>query len=179
MAERAQREGGAARERARASGGAWDLWRLFVPWTVAAELASTVPRPTGSVFAPRFDVRETEDLYTVKADLPGVREEDLEVTVAGNQLTIGGKRQEEPLSGKEKRHVSERASGAFSRSFLLPGGYDADEVHAELRDGVLTVNVQRRPEVTARKVQIQAERTGAREQAPRRPRAASPRPRRS
>jgi HSP20 family protein len=179
MAERAQRERGAAHEGARPSGGGWDLWRLFLPWPMTAELDNTVSRLTGSVFAPPFDVRETEDLYTVKADLPGVREEELEVTVAGNQLTISGKRQEEPPSEKEKRHVSERATGTFSRSFLVPEGCDAGHVQAELKDGVLTVNVQRRPEVTARKVQIQAERSGAREQAQRRPRAVSPRPRRS
>jgi HSP20 family protein len=156
MVETAQREGGAARESARPSGGGWDLWSLFMPWTMAAQLESMVPRLTGSVFAPQFDVGETEDLYTLKADLPGVRAEDLEVTVAGNQITISGKRQEEPPSGKEKRYVSERATGAFSRSFVVPDSCDAGQVQAELKHGVLTVSVHHRPEVKARKVEIQA-----------------------
>jgi HSP20 family protein len=160
MPETAQR-GGAARESVRPSGGPWDLWRVFMPWTMATELENLVPRPTGSGFAPQFDVRETEDLYTVKGDLPGVREKDLEVTVAGNQLTITGKRQEERPAGKEKRYVSERAAGAFSRSFVVPESCDAGQVQAELKHGVLTVNVPHRPEVKPRKVEIQAEPAGA------------------
>jgi HSP20 family protein len=173
MAQTIQREGDAAHELARPAGGGWDLWRLFVPWATVTESGSMVPR-AGSVFAPQVDVRETEDLYTVKADLPGVREEDLEVTVAGNQITISGKRQEELPSGKEKRYVSERATGAFTRSFVVPESCDARQIQAELKHGVLTLNVHHRPEVKARKVEIEAVAGGGEQTGERRRRRGQP-----
>jgi HSP20 family protein len=165
MAQMNQREGGAAHEAARAAGGGWDLWRLFLPWPAMTEVASAASPPTRSGFAPQVDVAETEELYTVKADLPGVREEDLEVTVAGNQITISGKRREEPPSGNKKRLVSERAVGSFTRSFEVPESCDAGQIEAELKNGVLTVSVHHKPELRARKVEIGSEHAGEGEQA--------------
>jgi len=83
-----------------------------------------------------------------------VRDEDLDVTVTGDRITISGRREEESVSEGESYYVWERPAGSFSRSFTLPDGCDADHVEAELRNGVLTLKVPKRPEVKPRKVEI-------------------------
>jgi HSP20 family protein len=92
----------------------------------------------------QIDVKETKDAYLFTADLPGVKESDLELSLTGNRLTISGTREEE----------HERSYGSFSRTFTLPDGVDPEHVGAELKDGVLRVNIPKKPEMKPKKIEL-------------------------
>src|SRR5260370_29515704 len=106
-------------------------------------------------FVPTFDVKETKDSYTFKADLPGVKESDVEVSLSGNILTISGQREEEKKNEGDRYFAYERSYGTFSRSFTLPEGAETEHVRAELKDGVLTMVVPKKPEVQPRRIDVQ------------------------
>jgi len=120
----------------------WDPFSTFEGLSAATE------------WTPRFEVRETSDAWVFKADLPGVEEKDLDVTVNGNQLTIQGKREAESQQQGETYYTYERSFGSFARSFHLPEGVDVDHINAELRNGVLTLHVPKRDEVKPRKISV-------------------------
>jgi HSP20 family protein len=131
--------------------GDWDPFRMMdslLRWE------PTTARRTQATFAPRFDVHETKDGYVFKADLPGVKEADLDIALTGNQLTVSGKREYEDREQAETHFVYERGFGGFSRSFALPSGADFEHIRAELKEGVLTLVVPKKPEVQPRKISI-------------------------
>jgi HSP20 family protein len=134
----------------------WDPFRMmrqlvrFDPFAELEQLAA----PESRVFTPAFDVKETKDAYIFQADLPGVREQDLEISLTGNRLTISGKREEEERREEERYFSYERSYGAFTRSFTLPEGADPDRVAADLRNGELFLTVPKRPEVQAKKIAV-------------------------
>jgi HSP20 family protein len=105
-------------------------------------------------FLPPFEVKETKDAYLFKADVPGVKDADLEITVTGNRLTVTGKREEEKEERGDTYYTCERSYGSFTRSFTLPEGSDVDHVLADLKAGVLTVSVPKSPELKPKKVAI-------------------------
>lgn len=107
-----------------------------------------------SAFAPSFDVEELKDAYLLRADLPGLTEADVDVTVMGNALTISGKREAEQEREGQRYYVIERGYGAFSRTFSLPDGANLDDLSADLKNGVLTLHVPKRPEVQPRKISL-------------------------
>jgi HSP20 family protein len=107
-------------------------------------------------FAPDFDVKETKDGFVFKADLPGVKESDLEVRLTQNRLTIAGKRESEKTDKGDTFYTYERSSGAFSRTFTLPDGVDADKIKAELKNGVLTVELPKPPELQPKKIAVKS-----------------------
>jgi len=109
---------------------------------------------SGAAFMPTFDVKETKDGYLLHADLPGVKESDLELTVTGNVLTIAGKRQDERHEEDERYVATERSFGHFSRSFTVPDSADLSNIKADLRDGVLSVHLAKKPEVQPRKIEV-------------------------
>jgi HSP20 family protein len=111
-------------------------------------------------FAPSFDVRESKETYVFRADLPGVPEKNVEIHMTGNILTIAGERKQDDGQEGERTFALERGHGRFSRAFSLPDGTDGEHVTAELKDGVLTVRVPKRPEVQARRINIGAPPTG-------------------
>ena len=108
----------------------------------------------GGEFTARFDVKETKDAYVIKADLPGVKEDDLEVSLNGSMLTIRGKREEERKEEGDNYYAIERSSGSFTRSFTLPESSDGDNVSADLKDGVLEVRLPKKAEAQPRKISI-------------------------
>jgi HSP20 family protein len=105
-------------------------------------------------FVPRFDVKETKDAYVIQADLPGVKDEQLEVSLSGNLLTISGHREEEHREEGESYYTVERSHGNFVRSFTMPDGVDSENVNADLDAGVLTVHIPKKPEVQPKKIAI-------------------------
>ena len=111
-------------------------------------------------FTPQFDVKESKDGYVFKADLPGIKEKDLDISLTGNRLTVSGRREEEQRQEEERFFAYERSYGSFSRSFTLPEGVDAENVQAELKDGVLTLNVAKKPEVKAKKIELKTIKPG-------------------
>jgi len=138
---------------------AWDPWRTMralLSWDPFREM---VPYPTFEerTFSPAFDVKETKDAYLFKADVPGIHEKDLDVTVTGNRLTVAGKRDQEKEEKSDRYYAYERNYGSFSRNFTLPEGADIDKLQASLDDGVLHIRVPKRPEVQPKKIAVKAE----------------------
>ncbi len=114
----------------------------------------------GEAFVPRFDVKENKEGYVIRADMPGVKEKDLEVSLAGNMLSISGHREDEHKQEGDHYFATERTYGQFARSFSLPEGADGESIRADLKDGVLTVYLTKRPEVQARKIPISKDERG-------------------
>ena len=122
----------------------WDPFQEMRPlWTSDA-----------SAFLPAFEVKENKDSFVFKADVPGVKEHDLEVTTTGNRLTISGKRESEKEEKEDTYYASERSYGSFTRSFTLPEQADAAHVKAELKNGELTVVVPKVAAAVAKRVPI-------------------------
>jgi HSP20 family protein len=109
------------------------------------------PGPAG--WTPPVDILETPDSYVLTAELPGLREADVQLQMHDGRLTISGLRMERQ-SPCEQYHRIERGHGSFSRTFHLPAPVEADRVTAELRDGVLTVTCPKSPDGPARRIQI-------------------------
>jgi HSP20 family protein len=107
-----------------------------------------------NTFMPSFDVEETSDSYLFIADMPGIRREDLDIQLAGNRLTISGKREATSARENGKIYSQERSFGTFTRTFTLPEEVESGKVVAELRDGVLHLMVPKSPEVRPQKIDI-------------------------
>lgn len=138
----------------------WEPFRLMremLGWDPFREIAPLVP-VGAAAFAPAFEVKETKDSYIFKADLPGVKEADLEVNVAGNRLTVSGKREaeKEEKDDKSTYYTYERSYGSFTRTFTLPAEVDTAHVKAELKSGELTIAVPKTPAAVAKKVPVTA-----------------------
>ena len=93
----------------------------------------------GQALSPSFEVRETNEAFVLKADLPGIRSDDIEVSLAGRQLQISGKREHEKEEDEGQYHTYERSYGSFTRSFTLPDSVDVEHIRSDLKDGVLTL----------------------------------------
>jgi HSP20 family protein len=141
------------------------------PWDVIRELATMQDRMNriwGSMYdrgtddvtsrgswLPRVDIYETASHEIVlKAEAPGLRREDIDLTVENNTLTIRGERKKDEGISEDRYHRVERAFGPFSRSFTLPSTVDPGRVRAEYRDGVLTVTLPVREESRPRQIQV-------------------------
>jgi HSP20 family protein len=105
---------------------------------------------------PPVDIYETEGKEIVlKVELPGIRREDIDLTVEQNTLTIKGQRRPDESIREQQYHRLERSYGAFSRSFTLPNTIDATGVRADYRDGVLTITLPTRADARPRQIQVE------------------------
>jgi HSP20 family protein len=111
----------------------------------------TTRQPVSS-FVPRFEVKERPEAFVFTADMPGVKEEEVDISLQNGVLTISGTRTAEEKQEGETYYVYERSYGSFSRSFALPEIADADKIDAGLRHGVLTVTIGKRQEAKPRKI---------------------------
>ena len=93
---------------------------------------------------------------TFKADMPGVRQSDVEVTVTGNRLSVAGKREAEKEDKTDTYYSYERSYGEFTRSFTMPDGVDMNSLQANLGDGVLTLTIRKTPEAQPKKIEVQS-----------------------
>jgi HSP20 family protein len=107
------------------------------------------------VWSPSFEVRETDDGYVFKGDMPGVKQEDLEISLVGNNIQITGKREREQEIDEGTYHSYERSYGQFTRSFALPEVADLDKVRCDLKDGVLTLVVPKKAGTAPQRRRIQ------------------------
>jgi HSP20 family protein len=103
-----------------------------------------------------FDVTENEDNFVVKASVPGVNSEDLEVTVIGDVLSVKGEIKSEAEQKNERYHLRERRYGSFSRSVTLPAPVKADQVQADYQNGVLTLTLPKTEEVKPKRIAIKS-----------------------
>lgn len=106
-------------------------------------LAGTGNGDAQMALSPAVDISETPKEYVIKAELPGMKKEDVKVTVQNGVLSISGERKSETERKDETYHRIERSYGSFTRSFALPDDAVAERVTAESKDGVLTVCVGR------------------------------------
>lgn len=135
-----------------------EMDRLFESFTGG----SLFPRRTfetgsgsGSFVVPQLDVRETDKSFVVTAELPGIEEKDIEVTLADGLLKIKGEKKSETASDKDSLHVTERRYGSFQRVVRLPDAIDEEQVKASFDKGVLTVEVPKTPEAIREPKKIQ------------------------
>ncbi|XXF77662.1 Hsp20/alpha crystallin family protein [Myxococcaceae bacterium GXIMD 01537] len=126
------------------------------PLETMSQLLSAREGAAGT-FVPAFDVKETKDAFIFKADLPGIEEKDLDITLTGDRLVVSGKRESEKREQHERYFTWERSAGSFSRAFTLPEGINGEAVNAELKGGVLTLVLPKKPEVQPKRIKVGGE----------------------
>lgn len=126
----------------------WDPFREMAPFSFGPGIERG--------WNPSFDVRENKDGYVFKADLPGLKQEDISIQLIGNRLQISGKRDEEKETKEDTYYAFERSYGSFMRSFTLPDACDTEHIRTDLSEGVLTVVVPKKAEAQARNIPISA-----------------------
>ncbi len=109
---------------------------------------------TSRRWIPAMDLAETPDHYVLRTDLPGLSDEDVNVQLEDNVLTISGERKTEQQTEQEGYYRLERAFGGFSRSLTLPDGVDADSVQGHFDRGVLEITIPKPEQKKPRQVQI-------------------------
>lgn len=107
-------------------------------------------------FAPAVDIYEEKDAFVVKAELAGVKPEEIHVDVENGILTLKGERKLDRDETKDGYHRIERWYGTFHRQFTLPRTVDAERIEALTRDGVLTVRIPKRAENKGQKISVKA-----------------------
>ena len=103
-----------------------------------------------------LDVAEKGDVFTVKASLPGISPDDLNVTLEDNVLTIQGEVKEDETIEESNYHIRERRTGSFSRSVRFPVPVESDKVEAEFENGVLTLSIHKAEAVKPKRIAVKA-----------------------
>jgi len=143
--------------------------RALVPWRGMDALRQEMERvfdrffeprwdefEAGGAWAPKLDVSETKDAYMVKAEIPGVDQKDLSVSLQNQILTIKGEKHKEKEEKDEKYHRVERSWGEFTRAIALPGAADTEKVNATFKDGVLTITLPKTPAAKGTTIPVKA-----------------------
>ena len=127
------------------------LFDIEPPWSADSSF---------SFSAPAVDMTEDDKAYMITAELPGLDEKSIDVTVSGDMLTLRGEKHYEKDENDKNRHMSERAYGSFQRAFALPDGIDRDKIAAELSKGVLTITLPKTAEAQKphKKIEVKAAR---------------------
>ncbi len=105
-------------------------------------------------WAPPVDIYEDHDKYIVKAEIPGMKKEDLNVSLDGNTLTISGERKHEEEKREGESYRSERYFGRFQRSVTLPIAVKGDKIDASYKDGVLSIQLPKSEEAKPKQIQV-------------------------
>lgn len=105
-------------------------------------------------FLPPVDISEDDHNITLQAEIPGVKQEDLNITLENNMLTITGERKFKEEEKKENYHRIERRYGKFTRSFTLPGSVDPQNVNATFENGILNISLPKREEFKPKQITI-------------------------
>lgn len=115
-------------------------FQSLVPWGIdtSRDLFAGLQK---DFFSPRIDVSETKNNVVVKAELPGLDEDKIDIEISKNILTIRGEKSVERDEKNENYHIVERSSGSFARSLSLSFEVNPDEVKASFNNGVLTINI--------------------------------------
>jgi HSP20 family protein len=100
------------------------------------------------------DITETEDRVLIKAELPGIEEKDIELTLLGNMLTIRGEKKHEKEEKDENHYLGDRYYGSFRRTLQLPADIDQDKAEATFDKGVLKISVPKMEESKSKKIEI-------------------------
>src|ERR1700685_4451730 len=109
---------------------------------------------TQAVWAPALDVQESKDNYIFRAELPGLKREEIDVSLQDDTLVISGERKVEKVEEGVEVHQQERYYGKFQRTLTLPEPVAADKVKAEYKDGVLTVTLPKTEAAKPKKIDV-------------------------
>lgn len=137
-----------------------EMDRLFEDFFAPTE-PRTFARPTlmaAVALWPRIDLHETEQAYTVTAELPGIEEKDVELNLKENVLTLSGEKRSERQEGEGEQRYSERSYGRFERIIPFEVEVDPDKVEANFNNGVLTINLPKNPQARERSRRIEIRR---------------------
>jgi HSP20 family protein len=110
-----------------------------------------------SAWLPAVDVFEEKDAVRIMAEVPGVKAEDVKISIEGNVLTIRGEKKQTAEERTERVHRYERCYGAFERSFTVPTSIDADSIKAGYQDGVLTVTLPKIERAKPRQISVEVQ----------------------
>ncbi|MGF1469497.1 MAG: Hsp20/alpha crystallin family protein [Sandaracinaceae bacterium] len=128
------------------------------PFSEISRLQSDLNRMWGespsSSFAPAVDIFEEESAILLKAEVPGMRSEDIHVNIDNGVLSLSGERKLENEEKREGYHRVERRYGSFTRSFVLPKTVDPEAIEADLSDGVLTLRLPKVPAAQPRRIAV-------------------------
>ena len=105
-------------------------------------------------WAPSVDISETDSEYLIKGEIPGVKKEDVKVTIQDGMLTIQGERKQEKEEKGKKFHRIERSYGSFVRSFRVPDDADENSVKAEFKDGMLNVTLAKSAKAKPKAIEV-------------------------
>ncbi len=108
----------------------------------------------GGQWAPAVDVYDSADNILIKADLPGLNKDDIDVTVESDQLILKGEKKKENEIEEDNYYKTERFTGSFFRTIPLPAEVEAEKVDAKFSDGVLTLNLPKREEAKPKRIKI-------------------------
>jgi len=124
----------------------------FEPWS----LVDRISRDNHRTWVPAVDIFEEKDRFVVRADLPGVNPDDIDVNMENGVLTVSGERNNEERSEFEGVSRVERVSGRFLRRFTLPETADADAIKAKCSHGILEINIPKQAVVQPRRITVEA-----------------------
>ena len=106
-------------------------------------------------WSPNIDIADTDEEITLKAELPGMTKEDVDVSITDNILTLRGEKKQEQETKKENYHRIERSYGSFQRIFTLPKSIQSDKIKANFKDGILNINIPKAEEVKPKQIAIE------------------------
>src|SRR5215471_5678193 len=112
-------------------------------------------------WAPSVDIYENKDQIVLEAELPGMKQEDFDLSIENNVITLRGERKFEKTDETDNSHRVERSYGSFTRSFTLPQTVSAEGASAEYNNGVLRVTLPKREETKARRIEVQGAESGS------------------
>jgi HSP20 family protein len=128
------------------------LDEAFGNWPLNQEEGGSIT----SAWYPACDVFEGKDTVKIVAELPGVKPEDVKLSLENNLLTIRGEKKQEAEERNERVHRYERSYGSFERAFVLPSTVDGDNISADYRNGILTVTVPKAERARPREIPVRA-----------------------
>ena len=111
-------------------------------------------RDSDTIWRPHVDLSESEDLYEVEAELPGMKKEDIKIEIHDNVLTLTGEKKQEEKSDKKSYHRIESSYGKFERSFRLPKEVKAEDIKAKYKNGILTIDIPKVEETKPKEIAV-------------------------
>ncbi len=130
---------------------AWPTFGRLTSWQDELDRLFEAPMTT---WAPALDVHEDKDNFSIRVELPGMKREDIEVSLQDGALVISGERKEEKVHEGTEVHRQERFYGRFSRALTLPSAVAGDKVKAQYKDGILTVTLPKAEEATPKAITV-------------------------